>query len=325
MDFTTILAILILCTLAVRLYAKKQNERSDNIKLKMEAEKQKVLYNKEIGEIKDINGFETFFKLFNLEKHWTLLKPKIKHELRFKTIPNAHIDIGVSKFGGLPDLPKNINWPKDNNGNYLDFLAQINLHEIYKTHNIPDLPKSGILYFFYVYDQNALMATSTENKFKILYVNNTETISQTTKPNERLSNFTSCSLSSYKSVSLPDTESDIICQLLNKKEQFIYSLITYPEVNHKLLGYSNNIQSEMGLDCELMVKDIVFSTYKTYSKTEQLKIQHNALDWVLLLQIDSDCNTNMMWGDTGRLYFWIKKQDLKKHNFNNCCLILQYY
>ncbi len=82
--------------------------------------------------------------------------------------------------------------------------------------------------------------------------------------------------------------------MLNKKELFIYSLITYPKINHKLLGHSNNIQGEMDLDCELTFKNIAFSTYKTLPKAEQQKIERNASDWVLLLQIDSDSNTNMM-------------------------------
>ena len=46
-------------------------------------------------------------------------------------------------------------------------------------------------------------------------------------------------------------------------------------------------------------------------------------DWRLLLQIDSDENCEMMWGDVGRIYFWIKTEDLKNRDFEKVWLILQ--
>lgn len=32
-----------------------------------------------------------------------------------------------------------------------------------------------------------------------------------------------------------------------------------------------------------------------------------------------------MWGDCGRVYFWIQQDDLKKRKFGNVWLILQCY
>lgn len=49
-------------------------------------------------------------------------------------------------------------------------------------------------------------------------------------------------------------------------------------------------------------------------------------DCVLFLQIDSvEDKTGMMLGDCGRIYFWIKKQDLLNKNFDNTWCILQCY
>ncbi|MBN2239580.1 MAG: DUF1963 domain-containing protein [Dehalococcoidales bacterium] len=38
---------------------------------------------------------------------------------------------------------------------------------------------------------------------------------------------------------------------------------------------------------------------------------------------NSDDDTGMMWGDAGKLYFWIKKDDLKNADFTDVWMILQ--
>ncbi|NWJ45845.1 MAG: DUF1963 domain-containing protein [Chloroflexi bacterium] len=46
-------------------------------------------------------------------------------------------------------------------------------------------------------------------------------------------------------------------------------------------------------------------------------------DWILLLQINSDAVPDTEWGDTGRIYYFIRKQDLEKLDFNKVWLIMQ--
>ncbi|HEX8193363.1 MAG TPA: DUF1963 domain-containing protein, partial [Allosphingosinicella sp.] len=51
-----------------------------------------------------------------------------------------------SRFGGLPDLPGGVDWPRNERGGALRFLAQIDLAEMH--HDIAELPRSGTLLFF---------------------------------------------------------------------------------------------------------------------------------------------------------------------------------
>ena len=79
------------------------------------------------------------------------------------------IQIGSSKFGGMPDLPTNLSFPKCVHG-YLTFLAQINLTEskLYKKQD--QLPETGILYFFYdVIEQPWGMDKEDKESFQVYY------------------------------------------------------------------------------------------------------------------------------------------------------------
>ena len=44
---------------------------------------------------------------------------------------------------------------------------------------------------------------------------------------------------------------------------------------------------------------------------------------MLLLQLDTDDDAGMTWGDCGMLYFWITKQDLEAGRFENTWMVLQ--
>jgi uncharacterized protein YwqG len=46
-------------------------------------------------------------------------------------------------------------------------------------------------------------------------------------------------------------------------------------------------------------------------------------DWQLLFQMDSDGVLETDWGDTGRIFYWIRAQDLAKDDFSQAQLILQ--
>jgi hypothetical protein len=62
--------------------------------------------------------------------------------------PDDYGKAGVTRFGGVPDLPPEVVWPSLD-GTYLTFVAQINLSEMPFLENYP-LPTSGWLYFFLI-------------------------------------------------------------------------------------------------------------------------------------------------------------------------------
>ena len=63
------------------------------------------------------------------------------------------------------------------------------------------------------------------------------------------------------------------------------------------------------------------------SKEERDKLEQEAQRWQLLFQLDSLGNDEfeLMFGDCGRIYFYITKEDLKQKRFDRSWLILQCY
>lgn len=62
--------------------------------------------------------------------------------------------IGASKFGGCPDLPDGVDWPKCPKGS-LAFLAQFKLTDLANTQASRRLPKEGMLSFFIFNDEES--------------------------------------------------------------------------------------------------------------------------------------------------------------------------
>jgi uncharacterized protein YwqG len=60
---------------------------------------------------------------------------------------------GNSKIGGIPNFPVGIDWPRWKDLP-MSFLTQIDLSEVPHISSLPNLPTSGILFFFYDQEQS---------------------------------------------------------------------------------------------------------------------------------------------------------------------------
>jgi len=81
---------------------------------------------------------------------------------------------GSSKFGGRPDLSIGTNWPLNERGQTLEFLAQIKLSD---APAIPEFPSSGLLLFFNGYD-----GESECIEHRILYIPQGEELAPANRP-----------------------------------------------------------------------------------------------------------------------------------------------
>lgn len=246
-------------------------------------------------------------------------------------------DYYKSKFLGHHYWPKNLKdkYPKDEYGNFMSFLAQINFKEL-PANNL--FPIDGILQFFIsaedtVYGLNFENPTEQKN-FKIIYWEEQDLI-ELKDNKEFLKNFIlnnpiifnkHITKKQDESGHLPiDSELDLkfergreYCGLNDQyysqkyyqninitedEEESFYELIQ--NNGHKMGGFAFFTQSDPRLNIT------------NGQKIEEDHIKHENNEWVLLMQIDSDDKNNIMWGDVGVANWFIKAEDLKKMDFSS--------
>jgi len=301
------------------LFNKKSNVQIDN----------QVTYEPDTNDILTPSELKNKFKDVGLGNHWDKFEPLLRNEIRLITskLHNENEIVGLSKIGGKPDLPEGIDWFKENNGKSLSFIAQINLKEIESFNHDNLLPNKGILYFFYSAEQEAWgFDPNDSDKFKVFYSQEIGKLDQKKFPSDLpdYSRFHECKLDFKSTVSLPSWENEFVQQNLSEKEIDQYLNLPQDYTINKLLGYANNIQGEMELECQLVTNGLYCGDPSGFNDPRAKELEKEANDWILLLQIDSDNDkTGMMWGDAGRLYFWIKKEDLKNKNFDNAWMVSQ--
>ena len=264
-----------------------------------------------------------------------------KNEVTISTKFNDNSEIiNKSKIGGKPYLPKNFIWPYYQELP-LSFLAQINLEEVSSLDKDKLLPSKGMLYFFYELETEE-WGYHPESKgcAKVFYFEDTSNFELIDFPKDmedyyKISEFkvtfkSNISLPSYENFYLLLKEDDAFKKHDISFNDFIslYDEIFIPDNNYtKLLGHPEVIQNPMEEECEAVTRGFDMGGVESYPKKYQKEINSASKDWILLFQMDTveTSDYELMFGDSGHIYFWIKKEDLANKNFENIWLILQCY
>ena len=264
-----------------------------------------------------------------------------KNEIDISTEFNNNSEItGKSKIGGRPYLPKNFIWPYYQ-GFPLSFLAQINLEEVNSFDKDKLLPNAGMLYFFYEPEtEERGYNLQCKGCAKVFYYEDFSSFSLIDFPEDMGDDYKipefKVNLKSNKS--FPSYED---FYLLLKEEKFfknhnisfkdfvpIYSKLFIPNHNYtKLLGYPEVIQNSMEVQCAAVTMGFNLGNGVNPSKEYEEEIKKASKDWILLFQMDTikTDDYELMFGDSGHIYFWIRRKDLANRNFENIWLILQCY
>jgi uncharacterized protein YwqG len=234
---------------------------------------------------------------------------------------DVQLRVGSTKFGGSPDVPEDARWP-ERNGSPLPFVAQINLAEVAPYDRSHLLPATGLLAFFF--DQDAFFESQPDDQatsWQVCYfpgpLSNLwgrplpEDIPQRRRyrPSEVTCavEMTLPDYSQYDSTSVERL--GLSGPLTEEEEQAYYSLqahlagrvdAKYHLPIHRMLGHPDVVQWDMHRD-----------------------LGDTAADWQLLFQVDSDGTPDTDWGDTGRIYFWIRTRDLAERHFSQVQVLLQ--
>ena len=230
----------------------------------------------------------------------------------------------ASWLGGDPRLPPGVEWPKKED-QHLTFLACFDMAQVAAAGVTPLLPESGRLLFFYDADNQPWgFDPADRGGWSVLHVE--EVGPAAIPPTATLPKV----YVRFEPVdSLPDWQrfEDLGIVLaegeLETYDDGYYEWLGDREV-HQIGGYPKPIQNDtMELECQLASNGIDCGGAEGYQSDEAKQLASGASDWLLLLQYASDEDVDVMWGDLGDLYFWIRAQDLKERDFSNVWVVLQ--
>jgi uncharacterized protein YwqG len=246
------------------------------------------------------------------------------HELLWPSVRlnrdrRADGEVGVSKLGGLPDLPAGVDWPRGPGGEPLSLIAQLRLSDFSGTMPGWPLPHAGMLYFFY--DADTLpwgYDAADRGRWRVVHHAEESDLAPVTAPADLIEGlvFRPVAVTGSLELTCPPIESPGVAGLdLSPREEQAYMKLlgefearyVKGKMAHRLLGHPDAIQGDMQAQCAAMTGH-----------------GDGDRDWRLLLQVDTDeKGTGMSWGDGGRLFFWIRRQDLACLNFDAVWVVLQ--
>jgi uncharacterized protein YwqG len=218
----------------------------------------------------------------------------------------------------------------------LDFLLQVDLAEIAELDSINVLPKSGILTFFYDlenqpwgYDPDHLDGFRVEY-FPEQPYHISDSPHKMIKIPERVIIFNRI-LTLPSPWSRPFDRLQQECQWTKAEVRQYLDFLTaydgqfYPEnhPSHRLFGYSENIQGDMQFEAQLVSNGLYCGNSSGYKDPRAKLLESGADDWLLLLQLDSDDSAELMWGDVGMLYYWIRVDDIANRRFSRSWMTLE--
>lgn len=295
------------------------------------------------------------------------------------------LPLGASHVGGVPDMPRDWEWPAAPDGRPLSFLAQINLADLPRAALDDPLPKRGrLLFFYYAEEQPWGYKPEDCGSWRVLFcaIDN-EHLTRHIGPERLGANWRSEPepVTFVPTLFLPSgmTLGSALPGGLEWEETARYeigggaalveSAPVEPDpddplgtlrmaildeyydawadelngaedagVDHRLLGHPREDQNAMPPEFAQLIAERPDQEFPNPHRPGQmvripgqradawpawareLLGQTRAGDWRLLLQLDSDV---WMWGDCGKLYFWIPRADLAACRFDRVWLQLQ--
>ncbi len=229
------------------------------------------------------------------------------------------LPLGASRFGGMPDLPADVPWPRYATAP-LSFLAQIRLQDVHDVMPEAAVPATGWLLAFF--DVDASMNDDDPRRSRVIHVPGDAELSRRTFPDDLYAalRFGTCQVAFISDMTAPDTfeepaagDAEVRAALSFEDADAITDVFTEivgareSRPLHRMFGYpqcwQNPVLAQAGQDPD---------------------------DSVLLLQLDTDermtgpGNDGFFWGSGGRLYFVMMKADLAVGAFDKVEAGLQY-
>lgn len=249
-----------------------------------------------------------------------------------------------TRFGGVPDVPAGFQWPVFETATYDDdavkcrplaFLAQFDCGELSPYDKDGLLPKTGLLSFFYeLGSQRWGFDPADAGCARVFWFPDTAALSPSALPDNLPEPYR-----------LPALGIDLAAEPSWPDGEDFFSLSggqgdwdTFEEARAMaggdlevgersyLLGWPDTMQGNITVECELVSRGIYMGGTEPIPQDALDKARRTSTqDWQMLFQLDTvqDGDFELMFGDCGRIYFYIRREDLLARRFDRVWLVLQ--
>lgn len=233
---------------------------------------------------------------------------------------------GLSHYGGRPAVPKEFVWPRHRE-RPLDFVLQVDLSELAGFRTGLDLPTTGTLLFFYDCERQPWgFDPADAGGARVVLVPEGEASDAVATKGPSPFPLTPFRFRQIETV--PNPWSYLVDELrptADERHELDRLQEWKSHSGAQIGGHPDPIQGgRMEFECDLASSGTGVSReeFESVPEIEQIR---RAKQWRLLLQVPSDEDLGMMWGDAGMIYFWIREADLAKRDFSRVWVILQCY
>lgn len=240
-----------------------------------------------------------------------------------------------SHLGGEPTVPAAPPAPTKN-GKPLPLVAQLDLADIQAVCSCAWLPAGGALLFYYDWHEQNVWGfdPADAGSWAIVHVpdraepalfaacspdassSDADRIGAMSVGLGKIASVPSPDRSEVEALALGEEETDLWCE--------VSTSVHDGRPGHQALGFPDPIQADfMELECQLVSNGLYCGDAAVFNDARARNLKPGAADWRLLLQIDSDDDLGVMFGDGGKVYFFLRQQDAEARRFDRSWLIFQ--
>lgn len=238
---------------------------------------------------------------------------------------------GASKLGGLPDVPAGFEWPQLK-GKPLGFIGQLRCADLPAAGLEALWPADGMLHFFYDVEEQPWGGDdiAAETPF-VRYTETTSELRPARPPSgapengfvlpefgvepEVVPTLPDFQAPETSPLGFTDAEADAYLEIRSS----LWASVRGGGPDHQAGGHANNVQGDVRVEFEVYTNPDA----DPRTKEDWIAAEGRAQDWRLLLQVDTDDDLGVMWGDVGMIYFGIRADDLRQRRFHRAQVMMQ--